>query len=611
MKPNKNTVARQPKSSAPKAAGANPSDLLTSEKGIFQLSPRTLNIGMIAIISIVFWGTYSYIFDTKLDLNGDNIVYYSLGQAIHQGKGFVNIMSITETPHTHFPPGYPFFLSLLMNVTDGISAMKFANGLLFFFSVVLLFSIFKKVSGQVWLSFAACLMIAFHGEIHRWGTIMMSEMLYMFLTVLLTWIILNTEPEGAFSTERRKKTILKLVVFALCFGYIYLVRTMGTSYILAVLLVLFGQAAVYLAKGIKAKKENPTWWKNGVLTTLLLFVLALASFGTFKKSWDIRNESLGVARSGYIDDFQGKMGGGKMETTADWTDRIKKNFELYITSWIPKAVISPAAEEVDITQSATSGAWLGGLLLFGVILVGALTLKDKFLLFFYMGITFAVLLVWQEQYGGLRYFITLIPLVIFSFLHGLWKIAEFGLKKYWKKEPAATWQYGLCILVPLLLVSNYSKSTTNQHEMAKYKDWTEAVDIIGPAGAEYLSACEWIGKNLPQNAIVACRKPELYYMYSHYRKGQGILRDGKPEEILNYLIKYKIDYIIVDHWYRHAFATIIPLATQYYPYMFKPILAIGGQYKDMPPTYILKFDPKAKPVPQAEGQNQQQAQQGK
>jgi hypothetical protein len=340
-------------------------------------------------------------------------------------------------------------------------------------------------------------------------------------------------------------------------------------------------------------------------------VLALASFGTFKKSWDIRNESIGITKSEYMGDFQGKMGGGKMETSADWTDRIKKNAELYITSWIPKAVISPAAEEVDITQPATSGAWVGGLFLFGVILIGVLTLKDKFLLFFYMGITFAVLLVWQEQYGGLRYFLTLIPLVIFSFLHGLWKIIEFVLKKYHKNEPNKVWQYALCILAPLLLVSNYSKSATNQHEIAKYKDWTEAIEIIGPAGAEYISACEWIGKNLPKNAIVACRKPELFYMYSGYHKGQGILREGEPEKILNYLIKNKVEYIIIDHWYRHAIATIIPLATQYYPYMFKPILAIGGQYKDMPPTYILKFDPKAKPTPQVEEQNQQQAQQAR
>lgn len=598
MKAQKNNSNRQQKNVVSQNNIAASSPLVTDGEKLFRFSPQLLNIVLMAIIAIVFWGTYAQVFDPKLDMNGDNIIYYSLGQALHQGKGFVGIMSFTESPHTHFPPGYPFFLSLLMTVTDGVSAMKFVNGLLFFFSVLMLFSIFKKVSGKIWLSFAACLLISFHGEIHRWATIMMSEMLYMFLTVLMTWIILSIEPENAFSKEKRAKTILKLIVFSLCFGYIYLVRTMGTSYILAVLLVLFGQAIVYLVKGLKAKNENPMWWKNGFITTLLLFVLAFASFGTFKKSWDVRNQSIGATKSDYMNDFNGKMGGGKMETTADWTDRIKKNLELYVTSWIPKAVISPAQEDVDITQSATSGAWFGGLILFGIIILGSLTLKDKFLFFLYLGVTFAVLMVWQEQYGGLRYFITLIPIVIFCFLHGLWKILEFAFKKFAKKEPAKAWQYALCIVVPLLLVSNYSKSVNNQHEMAKYKTWEEAVDVIGPGGAEYVSACEWMGKNLPKTAVVACRKPELFYMYSNYHKSIGILRDGKPDEILNYLIKNKVNYIIVDHWFRHAYATIIPLATQYYPYMFQPIMAIGGQYKDMPPTYILRFDPKAKPTQQ-------------
>lgn len=600
MKPNKNNPAPQKTSTPSGSVGS--SKVLTQDKSSFQIPPRILNILLLAIISVVFWGTYAYVFDTKLDLNGDNIIYYSLGQSLHQGKGFSNIMSFNETPHSHFPPGYPFFLSLIMKFTDSISAMKFMNGLLFFLSVVLLFFIFKKVSNQVWISFAACLMIAFHGEIHRWATIMMSEMLYMFLTILLTWIILSINPENAFSPEKRKKTILKCIVFAVCFGYIYLVRTMGTSYILAVLFVLLGQTLFYLFKGLKNRKEDSSWWKNGLLTASLLLLLAIASFGTFKKSWDARNKSIGVTQSEYMGDFKGKMGGGEMETTSDWVDRIKKNFELYVTTWIPQAVISPAQEDVDITQSASSGAWLGGLILFGIILVGSLTLKDKFLVFLYLGVTFAVLMVWQEQYGGLRYFITLIPLVIFCFLHGLWKVLEFAFQRMQKKEPTKIWNYALCLVVPMLLISNYSKSVNNQHEMAKYKDWNDAVDIIGPAGAEYIAACNWLGKNVPNYAVVACRKPELFYMYSGYHKAIGILREGKPEQILNYLIKNKVEYIIVDHWYRHAFATIIPLATQYYPYMFEPILAIGGEYKDVPPTYILRFKPNAKPTKAATDQ---------
>jgi hypothetical protein len=606
MKTIKRSSAHRPTNGAAPKINNSTIDLpLGEEKKFFGLSSRSLNMVMIIVISLVFWSTYSYIFDSKHDLNGDNLVYYSLGQAIHQGKGYVNIMSFNETPHTHFPPGYPFFISVLMNVTDSAAAIKFVDGIMFFFSVLLLFSIFKKISGQVWISFVSCLIISGHPEIHRFATMMMSEMLYLFLTMLMTWIVLGVEPSTAFSEKNKKKNIIKLVVFAVCFGYIYLVRTMGASFLLSVLLVLAGQSVWYLFKGLKAKAENPLWWKNGLLSALLFLVVGIASLGIYKSAWDARNASVGVTKSEYMGDFQGKAGGGKMETTADWTTRIKKNFELYITSWIPKAVISPETE-VDIDASPTSSAWLGGILLFGVILLGALTLKDKYLFILYMGITFAVLMVWQEQYSGLRYFLTVIPLVIFSFVYGLWRVIRFIYQRFFKKQPAQVWQYALCIILPLLVVSHYSKGAQAQHEVAKYKDWKDAVNVIGPAGAEYIAACEWIGKNLPKDAVVACRKPEIFYMYSGYHKAQGILRDGKPEEILGYLIKNKVEYIIIDHWYRHAIATIIPLATTYYPQMFKPILGIGGNYQGMPPTYILKFDPNAKAVDQtsqAENQN--------
>ena len=65
---------------------------------------------MLVVISIVFYTNYSRIYDPKIDLGGDNIVYYSLGRALSQGEGYTNTITLDKTPHTHFPPGYPFFI---------------------------------------------------------------------------------------------------------------------------------------------------------------------------------------------------------------------------------------------------------------------------------------------------------------------------------------------------------------------------------------------------------------------------------------------------------------------------------------------------------------------
>ena len=76
---------------------------------------------MLIVITISFICTYSKVYDVKLDLNGDNIHYYALGKALTEGKGFTNIMSFKETPHTHFPPGYPVFVAGVMKFSPTIS----------------------------------------------------------------------------------------------------------------------------------------------------------------------------------------------------------------------------------------------------------------------------------------------------------------------------------------------------------------------------------------------------------------------------------------------------------------------------------------------------------
>ena len=78
--------------------------------GIFnKIKPTTWIYLCLAIIVCVFVVNYLEIFDFKPDLNGDNVYYYALGRAIAAGKGYTNIMFLEETPHSHFPPGYPLF----------------------------------------------------------------------------------------------------------------------------------------------------------------------------------------------------------------------------------------------------------------------------------------------------------------------------------------------------------------------------------------------------------------------------------------------------------------------------------------------------------------------
>ena len=108
--------------------------------GIFnKIKPTTWIYLCLAIIVWVFVVNYLEIFDFKPDLNGDNVYYYALGRAIAAGKGYTNIMFLEETPHSHFPPGYPLFNAGILLFTHSYTALKIANGILFGLSILILF----------------------------------------------------------------------------------------------------------------------------------------------------------------------------------------------------------------------------------------------------------------------------------------------------------------------------------------------------------------------------------------------------------------------------------------------------------------------------------------
>ena len=68
----------------------------------------------------------------------------------------------------------------------------------------------------------------------------------------------------------------------------------------------------------------------------------------------------------------------------------------------------------NLNAKSSGGEIFRGMLIAFLIIFGLIKLpKGGLLLFLYLGATMAVLLVWPEQYGGLRYFIAAIPFFIF------------------------------------------------------------------------------------------------------------------------------------------------------------------------------------------------------
>ena len=111
------------------------------EKG--QLSGNRLLY--LAGLTLLFVLAFSYIFDEKLDMNGDNCTYYMLSTSIAGGHGYADITNAAHNPSNVFPPGYPLLMSVVRFFTDSFFPQKVLNGLFLWGSALLLFLFVEAV----------------------------------------------------------------------------------------------------------------------------------------------------------------------------------------------------------------------------------------------------------------------------------------------------------------------------------------------------------------------------------------------------------------------------------------------------------------------------------
>ncbi|MDE7149049.1 MAG: hypothetical protein K2O01_01360, partial [Bacteroidales bacterium] len=103
-------------------------DSAVTEKGM--RSPAVF-YSLIGILTVLCMGLFAYTVDPKLDLNGDNVAYIRLAHALADGQGYSNVSADgVVTPASHFPPGYPAILSVMIRMgLDSLIAFKIIKGL--------------------------------------------------------------------------------------------------------------------------------------------------------------------------------------------------------------------------------------------------------------------------------------------------------------------------------------------------------------------------------------------------------------------------------------------------------------------------------------------------
>jgi hypothetical protein len=342
--------------------------------------------------------------------------------------------------------------------------------------------------------------------------------------------------------------------------------------------------------------------KMAFLKHLLVFGVIALAFVVPKMAWDARNREVGLHQDHYVQGFY-KQGGssGTNLTLADWKTRLTNNLTTYTTKYVPTAIFNYNIPPIDVSKAAkaTAGEWAKGICIALLLLFGAYKLsKGSLLIFLYVGITLAVLIAWVEQYGGHRYMTPIMHFLIFLFIYGCYSGLKLLLDKIVKQKTETYSKYlavAVCVVFAIAVQPAYATSIKDAEAKAKIKTYTVANS--SPNFVEFLDAIKWVKGNTPDTARVASRKPELFYIFSGGRRSGviPIVMTGQtnltPEEVIERFEKDKIDYVIIDTWFRHAYATVIP-AVQKYSEKFNVVHQIGGKNEESAPTYVIQFNPK-------------------
>ena len=495
---------------------------------------KYLNWVHIIIITVLFWLVYSNIFDHKPDLNGDNFAYYLLGKRLANGQGYTNATEIHHLPHTHFPPGYPALLAVFMKtVGDDQDTLNYMNGMMMYGSLLLLYFITKKLTSSSALAFAATFLCALNSHLLRSSTITMSETPFLFISLVAIYAFIRAVDDA--KSLKSPWLYLSIVSVVICY------HTKTTA------IALIGGMALYLL----FSKD----WKRLAVVSVGFVLLCLP--------WHFRNSGLAdshMTQLMQVNPYSPELGN---LTTSTFIDRIQHNFIRYISMDIPSGVLSLEANFVK----APTSFWLMGISIIALALWGIYRLKDFRLLFLtYIGGTLAILLIWPDVWGGIRFILPLIPIAIFLALYGVKELMALAVgDKYMKYAPY------LFLILGMLYVKPIS-ALEEQANTAMQSNYTN-----------YFEIAKWAKANTPKDAIFSARKPDMFIYYAD-RTCIGDKPSLDDKEVMDFFRKNNVDYVVIEQLGFASTGKYLVPAVQKNMDKFDVVLHLQN-----PDTYLLKF----------------------
>ena len=505
-----------------------------------------------ALIALLFAVVYSRCFDSKLDLNGDNATYIQLARNIADGLGYSNVSPNGITPASHFPPGYPAFLAFFVWIgLDSLFLFKVLNGILLCLSLLLLYRVVERLSDNRVVALSASLLVCFSPQLMHFSSMTMSEMLYLFCTVIAFFALYR------YSAGEKRSFYLSpwFFVAVLSAAATYYIRTVGASVLFAVVLFFL------------FRKE----WKAAAASVAAIFLLLLP--------WSLRNSMYGI-ESRYF---------GTIMTVNPWrpelgtVSSVGEMFSKMVTN-VDETVIKGFREILfpflEMNYSEPSGALgiIAGSIVALMVLYGCWSLGGRNMRFPFLGFILANVGLFALWHGGngVRYVVPVAPFIYIFFYYGIYNLLVLVVRRLAGLN-IATEKWQRCAYLTLLLALPAIAPIKEQSAVAKQP--------FPPAYKNYFAIAQTIQKQLPRGCVVSCRKPELfsYFAPSHYAVRYSFTKDSA--KLIANMLDNNVDFVILEQLGYSSTPLYLYPAVVEHQELFKVVATLPA-----PETFLLSFD---------------------
>ena len=465
----------------------------SQEKGIRHSVEKYFNknSSLFFIISMLLTAILGlYLFDVKINEGGDDSSYIEMAHRFINGKGF-------PTFHGEF---YSIFLGLPVAIFGiNLIVLKFTSYLFVLGHLVFFYLTFKnRVSAT--LLVLTMLVISVSSNILFFSSQTYSEAMFMFIQSLSFFMVFK------LLDKLDENRINYLNLWPLWISSLFLIfllaitRNIGLALLLTVIAYLIFDRKYY-----------------AIIYVVIFYLLFTYSFEFYKKIfWDIDKSAL-AQQTDYIllkNPYNAALG---KEDFAGMITRFFANMKMYLSRHF---LASVALRNPGKTETTFFPAIILIIVFISGLFFAFRKSKPMLLTGIYLGIAvFTTFITLNQSWGQLRMIVVFVPMIIlflaFS-INELSKIRKLG------------------ILYPLLLflfILIFFKSFGQSIKKAQTNDEVLKKNISGnlyygftPDWINFLRMSEWVGKNLPNDAGVASRKPSMSFIYSKGKEFFGIYR---------------------------------------------------------------------------------------